>query len=176
MKRKLAAAATSDANIAGVKLRKMEGIANGSREKNQYSSEGALGISRPYLACRISIACFYLYRSRIPVIFTQLVFHSKCDAEMRLANLQCISWVLRIGIAHSAGGARAPMCRLISDIARVYAMPGVVDLSRNRCWRPTCAKEELKEGYLANGRLGLVVKLDMAPMRLFLDKKSAPRQ
>ena len=27
-----------------------------------------------------------------------------------------VSWILKIGTAHSAGGARAPMARLISDM------------------------------------------------------------
>ena len=58
------AAVCEKVNIFGSKLRKLQGVVQGSRAKRQYSAEG-------------------------------------------------ISWILRIGTCHSAGGARAPLSRYV---------------------------------------------------------------
>ena len=41
------------------------------------------------------------------------------------------SRIARIGTSHSAGGARAPLSKIISGIDRVGAKDGVGDLCRN---------------------------------------------
>ena len=54
--------------------------------------------------------------------------------------------------------------------ARIDVRPGVVDLSRNRCWFfADWKEEELKEAFLKNDGLGVMVKPDITPMRLFVD-------